>query len=70
MLITLGTCKINRPLRGTFQHKNIFRPRFSAIPLLSFLCLFGQKLCTSHFLWSFFLFVIGSIFQHDMCMLT
>ena len=70
MLITLGTCKINRPLRGTFQHKNIFRPRFSAIPLLSFLCLFGQNLCTSHFHWSFFLFVISSIFQHDMCMLT
>ena len=70
MLITLGTCKINRQLRGTFQHKNIFHPRFSAIPLLSFLCLFCSK--TVHFTLSsvIFLFVISSIFQHDMCMLT
>ena len=68
MLITLGPWKINRQLRGTFQHKNILYLVLAQYPY--FFC--ASVLFTNYVLHTFighFLFVISSIFQHDMCML-
>ena len=56
MFITLGTWKINPQLRETFHNKNIFCPRFSAISLLSFFCLFCSQ--TIYFTLSFVIFFV------------